>query len=130
MTALEDPDVRVLALTAEAGIERSIGRFFIGAAALDQLFTHAEQHGLQVRAMIHSHPSEAFLSAVDQRCTLRVPGFVSGVIPNFASPPTDPADWGWWRWDATWTSCPVPATTATLPAAQVISFDAEGIYEH
>lgn len=129
LTRPGEPEVQVLALTGIAGIERGIGLFFIGAAALDRLFTYAEQRGLQVRAMIHSHPEDAFLSPVDQRCTLRVPGFVSAVVPNFAHPPTDPKDWGWWRWVTSWNPCSAP-TVAALPTPRVMSFDAEGIHEH
>ncbi|WP_440305313.1 hypothetical protein [Jatrophihabitans sp.] len=49
---------------------------------------------MQAVAHLHSHQHHAFLSAIDRVGTIRVPGFIASVIPSFAAPPLDPADWG------------------------------------
>ncbi|MBY8882718.1 Mov34/MPN/PAD-1 family protein [Actinacidiphila acidipaludis] len=130
LTKRSAPGVTVVAVTGQVGIERSSRRFVVSAAAYDRLFTYAEQRSYQVRAMIHSHPREAFLSQTDRMYSLQVPGFVSAVIPNYASPPADPASWGWWRFEGDWQLCPVPFVGAGLPSARTVVFDAEGVDEY
>lgn len=130
LTAPRDPAVRLVALAGATGIERGPGLFVITAGALDVLFTYAEERSLQVRAMIHSHPGEAFLSRTDRLYTLRMTGFINAVIPNFAAPPSAPAAWGWWRFEKDWTACPAPLTDSGLPQARILTFDSEGIVEH
>jgi proteasome lid subunit RPN8/RPN11 len=122
--------VQMVALAGTVGIVRGPGLFIVTAPALDRLFTHAEQHGLQARAMVHSHPAEAFLSVTDRRYSLRVRGFINAVVPNYASPVSDPAVWGWWHHQADWVQCP-PAQIIPdgLASTQVITFDEEGLHE-
>lgn len=131
LTRPGDPHILMLALAGTAGIVRGPGLFVVTAPAFDRLFTHAEQHGLQARAMIHSHPEEAFLSLTDRRYSLRVHGFLNAVVPNYATPPEDPAAWGWWRHEDDWIPCPpAVAVPDTGTSARTITFDAEGFYEH
>ncbi|MEV2193605.1 Mov34/MPN/PAD-1 family protein [Streptomyces phaeochromogenes] len=129
LTTPEDRDVRAVALAGSRGIDRAYGRFVIGLQAIDKAFAYAEERGLQVRAMLHSHPRGAFLSRTDLRHSLRVPGFVNAVVPTFAEPPTDPSLWGWWQYDDDWSSCAPPVTDPACPKAAVITFDAEGVRE-
>ena len=131
LTRPGEPDILMLALAGTTGIVRGPGLFIITAPAFDRLFTHAEQHGLQVRAMIHSHPEEAFLSPTDRRYSLRVHGFINAVVPDYATPPDDPAAWGWWRHDHDWIPCPPAIAVPDTPIpARIVTFDAEGLYEH
>lgn len=125
----EHRDVAVVALAGDAGVDRAYGRFIISLPAIDMAFTYAEQRGLQVRAMIHSHPRAAFLSRTDLRYSLRVRGFVNAVVPTFATPPADPAVWGWWQYDDEWTACAPVAVDSACPPATIITFDAEGVRE-
>jgi hypothetical protein len=129
LTAPEHRDVVVVALAGEAGVERAYGQFVIGLPAIDKIFTYAEQRGLQVRAMLHSHPRAAFLSRTDLEYSLRVRGFVNAVVPTFAAPSADPAHWGWWQYDGEWTACSPAAPDPACPAAGVITFDAEEVRE-
>jgi len=118
------------ALAGEAGIERSEGLFIITLPAFDALFTYAEDHGLQVRAMVHSHPREAFLSPTDRRYGLRMRGFLSAVVPTYADPPVTPQAWGWWRYDDDWHPTEPAEATGADTSAQVLTFDAGGVREH
>ncbi|MEU6138790.1 hypothetical protein ABZ848_00335 [Streptomyces sp. NPDC047081] len=110
-------------------MDRAYGRFVIGLQAVDTAFTYAEERGFQVRAMLHSHPRAAFLSATDLRYSLRMRGFVTAVVPTFASPPIDPAQWGWWQYDGNWWVCSPPTIDSACPEATVLTFDAEGVRE-
>ena len=121
----------MLALAGTAGIVRGPGLFVITAPAFDRLFTYAETLGLQVRAMIHSHPDEAFLSPTDRRYSLRMRGFINAVVPTYAAPPDDPAAWGWWRYEHDWIPCPPAAAVPDNPTpTPIMTFDAEGLYEY
>lgn len=131
LTQPGEPRTLMLALAGTAGIVRGPGLFIITAPALDRLFTHAERHGLQARAMIHSHPEEAFLSPTDRRYSLRIRGFLNAVVPDYATPPDDPAAWGWWRHEHDWIPCPPAQAVPDTPTpARTVTFDAEGIREH
>lgn len=129
LTEPQQPRVCVLALAGSTGIIRGEGLFVVTVPALDRLFTHAEDNGLQVRAMLHSHPAEAFLSMTDRRYSLRVHGFINAVVPDYATPTADAAAWGWWRHDGDWVTCPPPQfTTDDAHPLQVVVFDAEGLH--
>ncbi|MFJ1973707.1 hypothetical protein ACIO93_34175 [Streptomyces sp. NPDC087903] len=130
LTAPEHRDVTVVALAGESGIERAYGRFVIGLPAIDKVFSYAEKRGLQVRAMLHSHPRSAFLSRTDLQYSLRVRGFVNAVVPNFAAPPSSPADWGWWQYYGEWAVCSPAIADPDCPSACAVTFDAEGVREH
>lgn len=90
------PAVTAVALAGDAGITRDRDMFQVSERALARIFTFADDHGLWIPAMVHSHRAAAFVSATDQRHGLSADGFVSAVIPRYASPPRDPASWGWW----------------------------------
>jgi proteasome lid subunit RPN8/RPN11 len=129
MTAPGEPDVVAIALAGDHGVDRGYGRFIITMPAIDAAFTYAERRGLQVRAMVHSHPHAAFLSRTDLRYSMRVLGFVNAVIPTFVDPPTEPAHWGWWQYDGNWVPCAPAITGPQNTSTQVIIFDAKGVRE-
>jgi hypothetical protein len=120
------PAVTAVALAGDAGITRHRDVFQVSERALDRVFTFADDRGLWIPALLHSHRTGAFLSAADQRYGLNVDGFVSAVIPRYASPPGDPASWGWWRFESgQWRDAP-PGRTAG-EAAEVLRFDEAGV---
>ena len=129
LTPPGEPTVTALALAGTAGIERHPHLLVFSSAALNPLFSYAEDNGLQLRAQVHSHMHDAFLSHTDKTGNIRMPGFIASVIPTFATPATDPSTWGWWTFDeGDWTfSEPAIMTTHTT---KVITFDADGIHEH
>ncbi len=91
--------VCTVAFAGARGITRHQLQLQISEIALDQLFGFAEQHGSWVPAQFHSHAGQAFLSQTDREYGLRVPGFISAVIPGFTEPPEHPDAWTWWRFD-------------------------------
>ena len=126
LTPPGEPTVTVLALAGTKGIERHPHLLVFSSAALNTLFTYAEDNGLQVRAQVHSHMHDAFLSHTDKTGNIRMPGFVASVIPYFATPPPDPTAWGWWTFEGTdWT--PTEAGVMTTQATKVVTFDADGV---
>ncbi|MFD8389866.1 hypothetical protein ACFV2N_11855 [Streptomyces sp. NPDC059680] len=130
LTGQSDMHVLVVAVAGTAGIVRAPGLFTVSAVAYDRLFTFAEERSCRVRAMIHSHPEEAFLSRTDRAYSLRVPGFVSAVVPAYAAPPADPALWGWWRFEQDWLPCTAPVVDPTLLPVYTVVFDEEGVREY
>jgi len=130
LTPRGEPTVSVLALAGEAGVTRHRGLFVLSAAALNPLFDYAEDRDLQVRAQVHSHMFEAFLSPTDKAGNIRMHGFIAAVIPTFATPSSDVAVWAWWVFDdAEWVETR-PATVAANLKTTVITFDADGVHEH
>jgi hypothetical protein len=127
LTGRSEMDVLVVAVAGTAGIVRGPGLFRVSAVAYDRLFTFAEERSYRTRAMIHSHPAEAFLSRTDRLYSLRVPGFVSAVVPTYAAPPADPASWGWWRFDQDWLPCAAAVIDDALPPVLTVLFDEEGV---
>ncbi|GGN64825.1 hypothetical protein GCM10012285_67180 [Streptomyces kronopolitis] len=130
LTGQSDMHVLVVAVAGAAGIVRGPGLFAVSAVAYDQLFTFAEERSYRARAMVHSHPEEAFLSRTDRVYSLRVPGFVSAVVPTYTAPPANPASWGWWRFERDWVPCTTPVVDLTLPPARTVVFDEEGVREY
>lgn len=130
LTAPGDREVIAVALAGLDGIQRGEGLFAIILPAFDALFTYAEEQGLQVRAMVHSHPREAFLSYVDRQHGLRVRGFLSAVIPTYRNPPAGPEAWGWWRYDGDWHTAEPAIMVEHGPVAKVFTFDSRGIHDH
>lgn len=122
-------DVSVLALLGTEGVVRHRGRLEVSATVMDPLFTFAEDRDLQVRAQVHSHKGDAFLSLVDRRGNIRVPGFTAAVIPTYRTPPAEPQRWGWWTYRTPdWTKS-LPGLT-TEDSAHVITVDAGGVRDH
>jgi proteasome lid subunit RPN8/RPN11 len=130
LTGQADMQVLVVAIAGTTGIVRRPGLFTVSAVAYDRLFTFAEERSYRVRAMIHSHPEKAFLSRTDRAYSLRVPGFISAVIPTYVAPPADPASWGWWRFEQDWVSCTPPVVDPALTPVRTVVFDEEGVREY
>jgi len=65
------------------------------------------------------------MSPTDIDHGLSVEGFVTTIVPSFASPPADPSQWGWWRYDDAWTPIASPRLAAAL--VSVITFDEDGV---
>ncbi|WML82340.1 hypothetical protein [Streptomyces sp. VNUA74] len=130
LTGQSDMCVRVVAVAGTAGIVREPDLFTVSAVAYDRLFTFAEERSYRVRAMIHSHPEEAFLSRTDRAYSLRVPGFVSAVVPTYTAPPADPVSWGWWRFEQDWVPCTAPVADPAVPPVRTVVFDEEGVREY
>lgn len=126
LTPPDEPTVTVLALAGTAGIERHRGLLVLSSAALNPLFSYAEDHDVQLRAQVHSHMYEAFLSATDKAGNIRMPGFIAAVVPDFETPAAAPAVWGWWTFDGTdWV--PIQPALVTPHTTTVIVFDADGV---
>lgn len=118
--------VTVIALAGDAGIARHRDMFQVSERALDRIFTFADDHGLWIPALLHSHRVSAFLSVTDQRHGLGVDGFVSAVIPQYSSPPTDPERWGWWRHESgRWRDADSPRVVGET--IEVVRFDEGGV---
>lgn len=116
----------VLALAEGVGIERSRGVFRVSGKALEQLFAWAEVENCRVWAQVHSHPRGSFLSDTDERYGFRVEGFISAVIPDYATPPRTPDAWGWWTFaEGIWQS--VGAPSVTRAETRIVVFDEEGV---
>lgn len=117
----------VLALAARKGITRRFDQFMIAGEALEALFAWAEQHHFRVRAQVHSHGHQAFLSRTDRTYGLNVPGFISAVVPTFATPPRTPAAWGWWSYSKDdWQTIQPPALGGQFHTA--VTFDTGGVH--
>ncbi|TDX04026.1 Mov34/MPN/PAD-1 family protein [Kribbella sp. VKM Ac-2566] len=139
LTGRGQSEVQAVAIAGLAGITRKYGMFLIERPAFDTIFTWAEDHGLQVRAMVHSHGEEAFLSRTDREGGLQVPGFISAVVPTFADPPADPSAWGWWTYrtdpgadrggerGSEWTPIPAPAIDDSRRSVTSVVFDGDGV---
>jgi len=120
--------VSTVAFASVKGIVRHRLRFQISEIALDRLFGFAESTGCWIPAQFHSHAGCAFLSRTDREHGLRVPGFISAVIPDFADPPAEVTAWTWWRFNqGDWAPASSPHT-AKRDLRQVI-FAEEGIHD-
>jgi hypothetical protein len=120
------PVVTAVALAGDAGIMRDCDLFQVSERALDRIFTFANDRGLWIPALLHSHRAGAFLSATDQRYGLCVDGFVSAVIPRYSSPPRSLARWGWWRFESGRWRGAAPGRTVE-GAAAILRFDEGGV---
>ncbi len=116
----------VLALAEGVGVKRSRDFFRVSGKAMEQLFAFAENENLRVWAQVHSHPRGCFLSITDKTDGFRVAGFLSGVIPDYVTPPLEPPAWGWWTfWDGEWQPAETPG--ATDAPSRVVTFDETGV---
>lgn len=120
-------EVTVVAVAGTTGIVRRRGLFVIDRSAFDAIFTWTEDNDLQVRAMVHSHAEEAFLSRTDRDGGLRVKGFYSAVVPTFCDPPYDPSLWSWWSFTSDWTPTQAPPSGLTEVAVKTVVFDGDGV---
>jgi hypothetical protein len=116
----------VLALSGQADIQRQKNLFHVGTMAIAALFDWTEEHGLTVAAQWHTHRRGAFLSDTDIAYGFNVPGFVTSVVPNYETASDNPADWGWWQFQADeWV--PIPHPTVTRGSFSVITFEARHV---
>jgi hypothetical protein len=98
----------------------------VSAFALDRLFDFADQRSYRIPAQFHSHATAAFLSHTDQQLGLRVKGFTSTVIPDFANPTSKVAAWGWWRFfSEDWDACQPPRIEGG--DVEIVVFDEVGV---
>jgi hypothetical protein len=124
----EPDDLNIVAFSGVRGITRRPHVFRISGSALERLFEWASEKELRVRALVHSHKRGAFLSATDLRHGLSVRGFTSAVIPKFAEPSPNAADWGWWRFnDGSWE--PIAAPRSGDRPVHLVEFDESGVHE-
>ncbi len=121
-----DGMVDTIALLGRRGITRHADHLVISARALGHLFERADREGRQVLAQLHSHRREAFMSETDERFTLTVRGFTSGVIPFAATASPEPSRWGWWRFDGSRWRVSSPAGVAVTPV-QILVLDEGGL---
>lgn len=115
LLAREDaPDeISIVAVPGPVGIVRRRDLFQVSAETLGGLLDLASEEELLIRAQLHSHRRGAFLSRVDLEHGFDVEGFVTCVVPRYADPPREPAEWSWWRFDSGgWGRCPAPVTVA------------------
>ena len=118
-----------VALAGNTGIIRHRQLFQISERALDRLFTFADDRGFWIPVQFHSHEKAAFMSKTDARDGLRVEGFTSTVIPEFAAPTNDVRSWGWWQFrGGDWHRC-TPVTTYAGEIDLVVVFDEDGVHE-
>jgi hypothetical protein len=124
-------DLRAIALAGDLGVTRRYGLFILSMQVIDRAFSYAEDHGLQVRAQVHSHAGDAFLSPTDKCGNLNMEGFIAAVIPNFRNPAHDPTSWGWWTFGAkAWRPSEPARTDKRLSSATILTVDADGAHEH
>jgi hypothetical protein len=122
-----DPPAAAIALAGDAGIVRHRDLFQISERALDRVFTFADDHDLWIPAQFHSHRVGAFLSVTDKRHGLRVDGFISVVVPAYASPPRDLTRWGWWQFESgRWRDA--ESGHVTGGTVEVVRFDEAGVH--
>jgi hypothetical protein len=123
----DDGRLATVALSARVGITRRRDLFVVSGRAIAGLFAYANERGLAVRAQFHSHAQEAFLSKSDLTHGFGVDGFITCVLPTYASPPRDAAGWGWWVYRRAWT--PTAAPLVARGEALVVRFDEGGARE-
>jgi len=126
LAAREDDAIAMVARAGSAGIVRRPDLFQVSDLALDRLFGYADEHDLWIPVQFHSHGLAAFMSPTDVEHGLCVEGFVSTIVPFFAAPPTDPSQWGWWRYEEAWTPI-APPGASTAPVA-AITFDEDDVH--
>ena len=72
--------------------------YFVGGETLFELNRALAQTGLRLIAQVHSHPEEAYHSAVDDRYAIvTADGGFSLVVPNFGQAPANPDSWAVYR---------------------------------
>jgi hypothetical protein len=77
--------------------EEGVG-YFVGSETLFELNRRLSESGLRLIAQVHSHPSEAYHSAADDRYAIvTADGGLSLVVPDFGEAPSDPTQWAVYR---------------------------------
>lgn len=126
LTTVGGPRVTAVARCGDAGIHRYPYQLRVDGDAIERLFDWSVGESLQVRSLVHSHREAAFLSETDRDEGFAVAGFVAGVIPEFAAPPSDVSRWGWWVFqDGDW--CGLPPPSLGRHRFRVVTFDRDGV---
>jgi hypothetical protein len=128
LTASErDPDhIDGVALLGARGIVRRPDQLIVSGKAMARLLDWADRKALVVRAQVHSHGREAFMSETDGRFGLTVEGFIAAIVPDARIASASVADWRWWEFEqGAWSTRLAPATTNR--AIQVVEFDEDGV---
>lgn len=121
----DEKTVSTVAVAGTAGIVRRHNLFQISERALAQLFAYADSRDLWVPIQFHSHGRGALLSFTDVAHGFCVEGFVSVVIPDYATPTSDVTSWGWWCFSAgEW--LPVEPAKVGTGYVVVVRFDEDG----
>jgi hypothetical protein len=120
-------DVCGAAMAGDAGILRRHNAFQISERALDRLFTYASENDLWLPIQFHTHEFGSGMSETDALHGLRTEGFISAILPRFASPTTDLAEWGWWQFlSGGWRTC-LPALEVPGGPDMLVTFDEVGV---
>jgi hypothetical protein len=129
LSTSDEPDhMSIVAVAGATGIERGRDRFRVSGTAVEQLFGWAGDAKLRIRAQVHSHRGVAFLSRTDLQYGFSVEGFMTSVVPCYASPSAEPSTWRWWEFSGyRWHERPGPAIVSG--SAMAFSFDARGVHE-
>lgn len=76
--------------------------YFVNGKTLLAVSRYLAESRLRLIAQVHSHPSEAYHSAADDRYAVATAsGSYSLVVPDFGFAPVDPAQWAVYRLDRT-----------------------------
>jgi hypothetical protein len=130
LTASTNSDaITGVAVAGTAGIVRRADLFQISERALDRLFTYADDRGLWMPVQFHSHRFGAGMSLTDELHGLRVEGFISTILPQYANPPEDASKWGWWQFtEGEWRPL-TPISIDRPESGPVVVFDEGGVRE-
>ena len=127
MASESDPTlVTHIALLGDRGILRRPDQLIVSGKALALLLDWADRGALVVRAQVHSHGREAFMSDTDRRFGMTVEGFIAGIVPWARVASTVVDDWRWWTFkQGEWSTRLAPETTDD--AVLTVEFDEDGV---
>jgi hypothetical protein len=97
---------------------RSLGGYEIETAWLTEYWFRLARERRSIRAQVHTHPGSAFHSTTDDHWpVVSQPGFISIVIPEFATGPVSLEDaWvGFVDADGRWRAAPVETVVEFTP---------------
>lgn len=119
----ESDTVDMIAWPLVVGIVRSRGQFAVSGIALVRLFEWCGDEDIQIAALLHSHKFDAFLSPVDLKHGFAAEGFLSTIVPDYATPPREPRQWKWWSFTGgRWIDAQAPDVAEAVSFSGV-SFD-------
>lgn len=121
-------DISLVVFAGEERIVRGPEVFRVSGRAVGRLLGWADENGMRVRALVHSHKRRAFLSKTDLKHGFAVRGFTTTIVPWYAAPSPNPSDWAWWRYEGGEWRVLDPATVVNR-AAGFLVFDEGGIRE-
>lgn len=115
-----------IALLGDHGILRRPDQLIVSGKAIAMLLDWADRGALVVRAQVHSHGREAFMSDTDRRFGMTVEGFIAGIVPWARVASTIVDDWRWWTFEqGEWSTRVAPDTTDH--AVLAVEFDEDGV---